>query len=212
MKSMQFCEQPQHLAIFLDINVRPILWGKSSYSLRSWEKWSPKVCSGFYILWTTLYATYVAHDIVMPMSVISLCIYFTANPEQLCSCHPPWFKDTPHWPCNRHSSSNNSTCDSTQTQAKWKSQIWRCLAVERRSKCMSHTVWPNTLTVQSFFFICTHCFFLLSNRNQRVMSRGRTDLKWSTRPSGPRRCQTECGGHLFRLNRCIEWNKFKCKT
>lgn len=81
-------------------------------------------------------------------------------------------------------------------------------------------LWPNTLTILSFihhctkinllfvsFFICAHCFFLLSNRNQRVMNRGRMDLKWSTRPSGPRRCQTECGGHLFRLNRCLLWNR-----
>lgn len=157
---MQFCEQPQHLAIFLDMNLRPILWGKLSYSLRSWEKWSPKVSPEeqrlprflYTVLKTTLY-TNVVHNIVMLMSVISLCVYFTANTEQLCSCHPPWFKNTPHWPCNRHSSSNNSTCDSTQTQAKWKSQIWGCLVVERRSKCMSHTVWPNTLTVQSLIMV-----------------------------------------------------------
>ncbi|TMS16524.1 Actin-related protein 8 [Larimichthys crocea] len=34
----------------------------------------------------------------------------------------PWFKDTPHWPSDRHSSSDNPTCDSTQTQAKWTAQ------------------------------------------------------------------------------------------
>lgn len=135
---------------------------------------------------------------------------FTANTKQFCSCHPPWFKDTPHWPSNRHSTADNPTCDSTQTQAEWTAKIWRRLAVERRSKCMSlMTIYTHNIVfcvTTVLKLSCPHCFFW-SFRNQRVTSRGRMGLKWSTKPSGPRKCQTECGGHPCPLNRFVLWNR-----
>lgn len=69
------------------------------------------------------------------MFMFSFLTFLTANSEQFYSCHPPWLKDTPYWPSNRHTSSDDPTCDSTQTQAKWTAQIWRCLAAEGRSQC-----------------------------------------------------------------------------
>lgn len=49
----------------------------------------------------------------------------------------------------------------------------------------------------------------LSDRNQRVTSRGRMGWKWSTRPSGPRRCRTECGGRRCLLNRFVYYQREK---
>ena len=140
------------------------------------------------------------------MLIVCLGIYssVTANTEQLYCCYPPWFEDTPHWQSNRHASSYSPTCDCSQTPAKWTTKIWRCLVVERRSKCMSLIA---KIHIQAQY--CTRidlifcCHFLLSCRSQRVTSRGRMGLKWSTRPSGLRRCQMEWGGHLFQLNRYV---------
>lgn len=84
---------------------------------------------------------------------------FTANSEQFYNCHSPWFKDAPYWPSNRHSSSDSTACDSSQTQAKWTITIWRCLAFERRSKCMWHPLYHLTTTPQSLFHLIILTFF-----------------------------------------------------
>lgn len=95
----------------------------------------------------------------------------TANPEQLCSSHPPRFEDAPHRPSNRHSASNNPPCDCSQTQAKWPAQTRRRLVVERRSKCMSSvTTYPQScifaFTVTRLIYwspsFHLHLFYLLS--------------------------------------------------
>lgn len=54
-----------------------------------------------------------------------------------------------------------------------------------------------------YLLLYPHFFFLLSARNQKVLSRGRMVLRWLTRPFGPKRCPMECGGLPSLLNRCV---------